>query len=61
MVANIPTKPGGVYEAFVNLHDHKILVALQANRPVRFRGFHLYDDVAAFSSVARLFVWEIKR
>jgi len=57
MVANIPTKPEGVHEAFVNLYDHKILVALEANRPVRFRRFHLYSEVSALSSIARLFVY----
>ncbi len=61
MIANIPTKPEGTHEAFVNLHNRNILVALDANRLVKFRGFNLYADVAALSSVARLFVWETKK
>ncbi len=61
MVANIPMKPEGAYEAFIALRNHTIVVVLQANRPMRFKGFHLYRDVMPLSSVARLFAREIKK
>ena len=61
MVANIPSKPEGVYETFVRLSDHKLLVVLRANRPVMFRRFHLRGDVAPLSSVAKLFAREINK
>src|SRR5207249_489197 len=34
MIANIPTKPEGVHEAFVSVNDRRIFVGLEARRVV---------------------------
>lgn len=62
MVTHIPSKPEGVYETFVGLNDDKtIIIMLQANRPVMFERFRIYDDVAALYGVTKLFAREIKK
>jgi len=61
MVMRIPSRPQGVYEAFVTLNGSKVVVILQATRPVTFRSFNVYDDVTALAEVAGMFAREINR